>query len=281
MLAKIDIEHAYQNISIHLSDRRLLGMEWNGALYVDTVLPFGLRSTSKIFSAVADALERITLQEGVSILLHYLDDFLTMGRELLLECWNNLEKLVQLCQRLGLPLKWQKLECPATILVFLGILLDTQKMEMHLPEEKLRELRLLIQKWLSRKSGKKHEILSLIGKLSHAAKIIVPGRIFLRRMIDVAHRIKHLDHWVHLNHEFKSDLAWWHTFIIDYRATYVSSSMIYAFIDTWNGLGMMQSVAANWTPGLLSLPMPLEAGDVVRAGEIEGYNVRGLVCGRM
>ena len=39
LLAKIDIEHAYRNIPIHPSDRRLLGMHWNGALYVDTVLP--------------------------------------------------------------------------------------------------------------------------------------------------------------------------------------------------------------------------------------------------
>ena len=72
-------------------------------------------------------------------------------------------------------------------------------MEMCLPEEKLKELKLLITKWLSRKSGKKRELLSLIGKLSHAAKIVAPGRIFLRRMINVAHSVKHLDHWVHLN----------------------------------------------------------------------------------
>ena len=132
---------------------------------------------------------------------------------------------------MGLPLKWQKLEGPSTVLVFLGIQLDKQKLQMRLPEEKLRELKLLITKWLSRKAGTKRELLSLIGKLSHAAKIVAPGRIFLRQMINVAHRVKHLDHWVHLNQEFKSDLAWW-----------------YMFIDTWNGLGMMQSVAACWTP---------------------------------
>ena len=50
-------------------------------------------------------------------------------------------------------------------------------------------------------------------------------------MIDVAHKAKQLDHWVHLTAEFKSDLAWWH-----------------CFIDCWNGLGMMRSVSANWSP---------------------------------
>ena len=167
----------------------------------------------------------------MSILLHYLDDFLTMGAEHTCKWQLNLEKLVDLCRRLGMPLKWQKLEGPTTTLVFLGILLDSQKMEMRLPEEKLQELKLLIASWMSKKSGKKRELLSLIGKLSHVTKIIVPGRIFLRRMIDGAHRVKHLDHWVHLNQEFKSDLAWWQT-----------------FITSWNGRGMMRSVATNETP---------------------------------
>ena len=134
LLAKIDIEHAYRNIPIHPDDRHLLGMSWEGSLYIDTVLPFGLRSAPKIFSAVADTLEWIALHEGVSRLLHYLDNFLTMGAEHTCECQLNLEKLVDLCRRLGMPLKWQKLEGPATTLVFLGILLDTHKMEMRLPE---------------------------------------------------------------------------------------------------------------------------------------------------
>ena len=231
LLAKIDIEHAYRNVPVHPDERHLLGMYWGGAVYIDTVLPFGLRSAPKIFSAIADTLEWIARQEGVSVLLHYLDDFLTMGKENTQECQCNLEKLINLCHCLGVPLKWQKLEGPATSLTFLGILLDTRKMEMRLLEEKLRDLKELITRWMGRKSGKKRDFLSLIGKLSHATKIIVPGRIFLRRMIQVAHRVKHLDHWVHLTHDFKSDLAWWQL-----------------FIDTWNGKGMMQSVAASWSP---------------------------------
>ena len=41
LLAKMDIEHAYRNIPIHPSDRHLLGMEWEGSCFIDTVLPFG------------------------------------------------------------------------------------------------------------------------------------------------------------------------------------------------------------------------------------------------
>ena len=169
----------------------------------------------------------------MSYLIHYLDDFLTMGAANSEECENNLKILVSLCQELGLPLKWQKLEGPAVELVFLGILLDTRRMELRLPPEKLSELKVLIVKWLGRKKGKKRELLSLIGKLSHAAKIIKPGRIFLRRMLNCTHKAKRLDHWVHLSEDFKSDLAWWA-----------------CFIENWNGIGMMASVARGWKPAI-------------------------------
>lgn len=48
-LAKIDIAHAYRNVPVHPADRHLLGMQWDNLIYIDTVLPFGLRSAPKIF----------------------------------------------------------------------------------------------------------------------------------------------------------------------------------------------------------------------------------------
>ena len=39
LLAEVDVEHAYRNISIHPEDRHLLGMAWRGQLYIDTTLP--------------------------------------------------------------------------------------------------------------------------------------------------------------------------------------------------------------------------------------------------
>ena len=57
LLAKIDVKSAYRLIPVQPGDRYLLGMQWNGNLYVDGIIPFGLRSAPKIFTAVADALE--------------------------------------------------------------------------------------------------------------------------------------------------------------------------------------------------------------------------------
>ena len=65
LLAKIDIKSAYRLIPVHPYDRKFLGMLWDQQLNVDCMLPFGLRSAPKIFSAVADALEWCVGQQGV------------------------------------------------------------------------------------------------------------------------------------------------------------------------------------------------------------------------
>lgn len=51
-----------------------MGMLWDGALYVDTALPFGW-----CFNALADTVGWILKQEGVTCVFHYLDDFLIIG----------------------------------------------------------------------------------------------------------------------------------------------------------------------------------------------------------
>ena len=65
LLAKADIQSAYRLIPVHPEDQIWLGMQWKGALFVDGMLPFGLRSALKIFSAVADTLEWSIHRRGV------------------------------------------------------------------------------------------------------------------------------------------------------------------------------------------------------------------------
>ena len=58
-LAKLDIASYYRIIPIHPEYHPLMGMMWRGSVYVDTTLPFGLRSAPKVFTALADVLEWI------------------------------------------------------------------------------------------------------------------------------------------------------------------------------------------------------------------------------
>ena len=66
LLAKLDIKSAYRHVPMHPGDRHLLGIQWKGKTFVDTCLPFGLRSAPKLLNAVADALEWVIVNEGGS-----------------------------------------------------------------------------------------------------------------------------------------------------------------------------------------------------------------------
>ena len=79
ILAKIDIKSAFRLLPVHPADRYLLGMKWRDQIYIDHCIPFGLRSAPKLFNLLADLLAWIAQNAGVSYLIHYLDDYLTMG----------------------------------------------------------------------------------------------------------------------------------------------------------------------------------------------------------
>lgn len=79
-------------------------MEWEGRQYIDPALPFGLRSAPKVFNAIAEALEWILKSQGISCLMHYLDDFVTVGALGSGECLRNMASMSQICQQLGAPL---------------------------------------------------------------------------------------------------------------------------------------------------------------------------------
>ena len=117
------------------------------------------------------------------------------------------------CTSLGLPLQWEKVQGPACVNTFQGISLDSIRMAMSLPEDKVRELQGLLEGWTWRQSCRKRELLSLIGKLAHACQIVWVGRLFLRRVIVLSTKAKQLDHWIHFNGEFRTDLGWWLVFL--------------------------------------------------------------------
>ena len=104
---------AFRLLPVHPADRHLLGMKWNGEIYLDSCLPFGLRSAPRLFNILADLLEWILQQERVSVCLHYLDDFLTVGPPKSPVCQQNLDTIREICEWLGIPLALDKVAGPS------------------------------------------------------------------------------------------------------------------------------------------------------------------------
>lgn len=136
-MAKMDVKQAYRHVPVDPQDRHLLGMRWRGELFVDTVLPFGLRLV--LFMAVADALQWAMEQRVVAWVRHYIDDFFTLGLAGSRECANNVRIMKETMELAGMPTKPEKDEGPATSIGQLGIKLDSVQQEIRLPAEKHNE----------------------------------------------------------------------------------------------------------------------------------------------
>ena len=84
------MEAAYRNIPVHQSNHILLGMKWHYQFYVDLALPFDLRSAPFIFNSIADMVDWILVNSyQIPDLLHYLDNFITVGPPQSLQCAQN------------------------------------------------------------------------------------------------------------------------------------------------------------------------------------------------
>jgi hypothetical protein len=132
-----------------------------------------------------------------------------------------MEQIVALFAELDLPVAMDKLEGPLRVMLFLGIIFDSQTMMLRLSEERLRELVELLRSWQGRTQASRIELQSLCGILNFACKVVRSGRSFLRRMIM---QLQAIPSWANcdtpypLNAEFHKDVRWW-----------------VRFVEAWNG----------------------------------------------
>ena len=137
--------------------------------------------------------------------------------------------MLTFCDKINASIKPSKVEGPTTCLTFLGIQINTISMEASITSERKQSLLNELQLLHTRHKCTKHELLSLIGKLSFACKVLPAGRIFLRRLIDLSTKVQKMHHHIRLTADTRLDLRWW----LD-------------FLPQWSGKSLILN--SHWTP---------------------------------
>ncbi len=175
-ISKVDIKSAFRLLPVKPAEWFMLGMMWLNMLFVDCHLPFGSRSSPFIFSVFSDLLAWIlTSVYKITNITHYLDDYFIACKGTFTQAARDLNTVIQAFDYLGVPIATEKLVGPTTQLTYLGIEIDTQSMQIRLPNDKLTKLKQLLPLWQARKKCTKRNLLELIGVLSFATKVIRPG----------------------------------------------------------------------------------------------------------
>ena len=184
-------------------------------------MPFGCSISCSSFEKFARFLEfYVKRRLEVGNLLHYLDDYL-FAAENKSGCQHIMDKFMEYTSVLGVPVAEEKTEGPKTVLIFLGLELDSDQMVIRIPAAKVCEIVEKIKGVLTRENVTLQIMQSLIGSLQFACKAIVPGRPFCRRLIDSKCGLTKPHHHLRISQGIRQDLAIWSQFFQEFNGVSV------------------------------------------------------------
>ena len=186
---------------------------------MDLFLLFGLCSSPALFNKYADALQYAMKTNKVQDLLHYLNDYFTVGPPHSPVCANSITTMIATCEELGFAINSDNVTKPVTTPNFLGVDIDSVAMEAQIDPTHLSETITLCEDITGHQSAIKQSILSLVGKRHFVSCIC---RAFHCSMIKTSMKAWHLYHRIKLNQEFQRDVDWW-----------------LCYLPTWNGVSLL------------------------------------------
>ena len=209
----IDLTDAYLHVPIHHQSRKYLRFVHEDQVYHFSALPFGMSLSPLIFSKLMDVIAAFLRQRAISV-FPYLDDRLIKNL-----IHNRLITQTKICiqtiQSLGFLPNFKKSDLfPAQKFTFIGMEFLTQQNLVRVPADRVQNLILTIKKIMSAKHVSARTFLSLLGKLSAAADLVLLGRLHLRPLqmclLSVwKPHILPLNHPISINGMIRSHLQWW------------------------------------------------------------------------
>ena len=255
-MAKTDIAEAFRIVPLHPSQYHLFGIWWDNCFFYDKCLPMGCSASCKIFEMISTALHWLANNKlHIQHMTHILDDFL-MVEKFQNSCKTSLDKFIDSCTTLGIPISPEKTFQPSQTLTFLGYELDSVKMEIRLPVDKLLKCQQLLRESLKKRSLTLKQLQSIIGTLNFACGAVVPGRPFLRRLINLTMGITKPTHFIRITKEAREDLKTWLLFLDSYngRSAFLpdrwrSSHSLQLFSDAASTIGYGAFLGPKWFHG--------------------------------
>ena len=186
-IGKSDMASAFRHVPLRVCDFKYMILKADHPIsgktyyFVNKCLPFGSSISCSRFQAVSDVIAFIVTHcNRGNRTLNYLDDFFFTA---LCKIWcdQQIGNFIQVCKEIKFPVALEKTFQGTTVLVFLGLLLDTELQLVCIPKEKIAKAQEVINFFLER-GNKKVTVLQLqqlCGYLNFLCKCIFLGRAFM------------------------------------------------------------------------------------------------------
>ena len=217
-LSSIDLKSAYKHWNCCPSDYPLFTIKWKEKYYFEATIPFGAKNSSLIQQTISNAILDILQKQGIKGFM-YLDDLLlvSIGKQ---KAEQDKKYVENLFTELGIKMATEKSEGPTKELKWIGIIFNVNHYTLRMPANKIQELIDQISSVINRKYITKNKMQSIIGRVMHVSKCIIPSRIFSSRLLQA---LRDEDKGrIYITNQVKMDMLWF-----------------LHFANIWNGTSFM------------------------------------------
>ena len=146
-MSVVDIKSAYRAVAINPEHGTYQGFKWieEGVekVYIDHRMCFGVRTGPYYFNLISNFIHETMSSDHGICMMNYLDNFLVIGKEPM-SCQDVQSAVIVFLRYLGFHISWKKIIPPSKTVQYLGIIIDSELMELRIPHDKLERLRLLL-----------------------------------------------------------------------------------------------------------------------------------------
>jgi len=163
-MASVDLKDAYFTIPVAEDHKKYLRFKVSNCLYQFRAMPQGLSSAPRIFTKIMKPVMASLRLKGI-ICMAYLDDTLIVA-ESAEKCSDGVNILTRNLQDLGFVINFEKSQfIPTKQLTFLGYTLDSDRMTVTLPQDKVFHLTNLCTHLINRPTTSIQKLSEVIGTL--------------------------------------------------------------------------------------------------------------------
>lgn len=201
-----------------------------------TGLPFGLSCAPWVFTKITRAVVVILRNMGIC-LITYIGDILIIA-ETESQLKDQTAGLIYLLENLGFVVNHPKSQLqPTQTIEFLGFMVDSQKMELRLPGQKIRNIRADTNKLRTAETVTALDLSRFLGKLNSTTQAISVAPLFYRQLQDNLQAVLRQNNqdysgMMTLTRGAREELEWWMT-----------------HLTNWNGRSLIsQKLCYRWRP---------------------------------
>ena len=259
-MMSLDLKDAYYSVKVQPSFRKFLRFEYEDELFQFTCLPNGLSSGPRVFAKIMKVpLSHLRVKDNVNISC-YIDDIFISGNSYS-ECLESGKKAALLLQQLGFTISEKSVLQPTQKIEHVGFVVDSRKMQVSLPNEKVNNILKFIDDCLQPNYLTIRQVAQLLGTLEATKPGNRYAMLFTKNLAWAKNEAfkangYDFDKFMLLPDMVRDDLNWWcDNLSRTYRMMFVGLPNFILFTDAsksgWGCYSEQMDVktGGKWTPG--------------------------------